>query len=244
MTSPRGSPKKGCWMNSPLTSELKQTNMKKTQSVRNMNNTSIMIHLIEQERTTNHHCEDTVAPATLLLRSRCKEMNQIWFGHAALRQKALWRNTFGWETSSTTIWNLIGWTLTLWTNKKTSQRHDTSCNRRPQSLSINARPGAANLSSCRGRLKNQCSASKTWTKHQSWYTWVNKNEQQNPLLRHCCACHALTQITLQRDEPHMIWSLCSPTKGVGWTHHGRLHHLKTNLQANEETDKNMTQKAI
>ena len=108
---------------------------------------------------------------------------------------------------------------------------------------INARPGAANLSSRRGRLKNQCSASKTWTKHQSWYTWLNKNEQQNPLLRHCCACHDLTQMTSQRDETKMIWSLCSPTKGVGWTHHGRLHQPKTELQVNEETDKNMTQKA-
>ena len=80
---------KGCWMNSSWTSGLKQTNMKKTQNVRNMNKTSIMIHLIEQERTTNPHCEDTVAPATLSLRSRCREINQIWFGHAALRQKVL-----------------------------------------------------------------------------------------------------------------------------------------------------------
>ena len=77
MTSSRGSPKKGRWMNSSLTSELKQTNMKKTQSVRNMNKPSIMIHLIEQERTTTTHCEDTVAPATLSLRSRCREINQI-----------------------------------------------------------------------------------------------------------------------------------------------------------------------
>ena len=92
--------------------------------------------------------------------------------------------------------------------------------------------------------KNQCSESKTWAKHQSWYTWLNKNEQQNPLLRHCCACHDLTLITLQRDEPHMIWPLCSPKKSVGWTHNGRFHQLKTELQANEETDKNMTQKVI
>ena len=103
---------KGCWMNSSLTSALKQTNIKKTQSVRNMNKPTIMIHFIEQERTTNPHCEDTVALATLSLRSRCREMSQIWFGHAALRQQAIWRNTFGWKTSSTTIWNLIGWTLT------------------------------------------------------------------------------------------------------------------------------------
>ena len=41
---------------------------KPMQRVKNMNKTSIMIHLIEQERTTTPHCEDTVAPGTISLR--------------------------------------------------------------------------------------------------------------------------------------------------------------------------------
>ena len=193
---------KGCWMKSSLTSELKQTNMKKTQSVRNMNkpwswkvtqgeklseeqpqcetegrhtisprkrqtathrhfmhNTlrptlqiystftapsltkkhvfpfvsqhdmnplgghahshTIQLtappsqHLIEQARTTTGR--RSVALSTLTLRWCRREMRQIWFGHSALRQKVL---DEPWP---------------LWTNKKTSQRHDTSCNRPPQS---------------------------------------------------------------------------------------------------------------
>ena len=101
-------------------------------------------------------------------------------------------------------------------------------------FSINARPGAANLSSCRVRLKNQCSASKTWTKHQSWYTWLNKNEQQHPTVK--------TLLRLPRshsDDVAKRWtkddlvSLLSD-KMSGWTHHGRLHHLKAELQANEK----------
>ena len=251
---------KGCWMKSSLTSELKQTIMKKTQSVRNMNkpwswkvtqgeklseeqpqcesesrletklaalphhftkktasdnaqtlqarhpgqpckmiqpsqhphwrrNTWFLMcpnmtrntvplgghahshtiqltappsqHFIEQTRTTTGR--RSVALSTLTLKWRRREMSQMWFGHFALRQKVLeepivdvstspkqsskqtkkqtrtWPKrlfrdiTFGWKTWSTTIWNLIVEPWPLWTNKKTSQRHDTSCNRPPQS---------------------------------------------------------------------------------------------------------------
>ena len=44
-------------------------------------------HLIEQTRTTTGR--RSVALSTLTLRWRRREMSQIWFGHAALRQKVL-----------------------------------------------------------------------------------------------------------------------------------------------------------
>ena len=52
-----------------------------------MNNTSIMIHLIEQARTTTGR--RSVALGTLTLQWRRREMNHIWFGHSALPQKVL-----------------------------------------------------------------------------------------------------------------------------------------------------------
>ena len=45
---------------------------------------------LDWTRTNNKtHCEDTVAPATISLKWRRREMNHIWFGLSALRQKVL-----------------------------------------------------------------------------------------------------------------------------------------------------------
>ena len=118
-------------------------------------------HLIEQTRTTTGR--RSVALSTLTLRWRRREMSHIWFGHSALRQKVLDEPIVDVSTGSkqsskqtkkqTRMWpkklyrgipsdekldkqQSEIWLVEprpLWTNKKTSQRHDTSCNRPPQS---------------------------------------------------------------------------------------------------------------
>ena len=121
-------------------------------------------------------------------------MNQIWFGHVALREKAIWRNTFGWETSSTTIWNLIGWTWPLWTNKKTSQRHDTSCNRPPQSRQNESNDPLVLTAKNMFSLRSPCTST-----NNNWQTL-------------CCICHSHTLKTAQREETKKISSRHSATK--------------------------------
>ena len=179
-------------------------------------------HLIAQARTTTGR--RSVALSTLTLRWRRREMSQIWFGHSALRQKVLDEPIVDVSTSSkqsskqtkkqtrmwpkklfreipsdekldqqqSEIWLVEPWPL--WTNKKTSQRHDTSCNRPPQSRQNESNDPLVLTAKNIFSLRSPCTST-----NNNWQTL-------------CCTCHSHTEKTAQREEPKRISSRHSATE--------------------------------
>ena len=182
---------KRCWMNSSLTSELKQTNIKKTQSVRNMNNESIMIHLIEQERTTKsdgwtHHRR----LHGLKNRAPSKRRNrQEYDPKGSLEQYLRMKNLVNNKLESD------------WLNPDpsgpTRKRHNVTtlqCNRPPQSRQNESNDPLVLTAKNMFSLRSPCSST-----NNNWQTL-------------CSTCHSHTEKTAQREEPKIISSRHSATK--------------------------------
>ena len=82
----------------------------------------------------------------------------------------------------------------LWTNKKTSQRHDTSCNRPPQSRQNESNDPLVLTAKNMFSLRSPCRST-----NNNWQTL-------------CCTCHSHTEKTAHREETKRISSRHSGTE--------------------------------
>ena len=111
------------------------------------------------------------------------------------------------------IWLVEPWPL--WTNKKTSQRHDTSCNRPPQSRQNESNDPLVLTAKNIFSLRSPCTST-----NNNWQTL-------------CCTCHSHTEKT--HREKNQRWSrhVTLRQRSARWTHHRRLQwrNTLTNKQA-------------
>ena len=204
MTSPRGSPKKGVgWTHHWRLNWNKRTFRKRRASETWTTHQSwyTWLNKNEQQKVLDELTMDA-STSSEQSSKQTKKQTRIW-------PKRLSREIPSDEKldqQQSGIWLVEPWPL--WTNKKTSQRHDTSCNRPPQSRQNESNDPLVLTAKNMFSLRFPCTST-----NNNWQTL-------------CCTCHSHTEKTAQREETKKISSRHSATYPV--TQHTDQQTSQTN----------------